>query len=64
MLTIEFTPSDVLPTLDPQLGDQLGDELLLASAKKRADTVKAGLHSRTTGQRHNTRAWTAGGHVD
>jgi hypothetical protein len=64
MLTIESAPSEVLPDLDPCLGDQLGDELLLIAATKRAGKVKAGLRSSAAGQRHNARAWTAGGNVD
>jgi hypothetical protein len=64
MLTIESVPNEVLPDLDPRLGDQLGDELLLTAAKKRAGKVKAGLHSSAAGQRHAARAWTASGSVD
>jgi hypothetical protein len=64
MLTIESAPSEVLPDLDPHLGDQLGDELLLTAAKKRAGKVEAGLHSSAAGRRHNARAWTASGNVD
>lgn len=64
MLTTEPAPSEVLPALDPQVGDQLGDELLLTAANKPTDTVTAGLHSSTVGQRHNARAWTADGTVD
>jgi hypothetical protein len=64
MLTIESAPSEVLPDLDPRLGDQLGDELLLTAAKKRAGKVAAGLHGSAAGQRHNARAWTASGNID
>jgi hypothetical protein len=64
VLTIESAPSEVLPALDPHLGDQLGDELLLTAATKRAGRVKAGVRSRAAGQRHNARAWTASGNVD
>lgn len=64
MLTIEFAPTEALPALDPRLGDQLGDEVLLTAVNKPADKVKAGLRSRAARQPHNPRAWTASGTVD
>ena len=64
MLATEPTPSQVLPDLDPHLGDHLGDELLLTAATKRSRKVKAGLHSSAASRRHDARAWTADGDVD
>jgi hypothetical protein len=64
MYPTTFAPPEVLPALDPHLGDQLGDELLLNSARKPTGKVKAGLHGNAASERNNPRAWTARGNVD
>lgn len=52
----------VVPELDLATGDEMGDELLLASVA--ATTPKKVRGTRSALQSHTARAWSAGGHVD
>jgi hypothetical protein len=68
-MSIDIMPAPVLPTItpeteiDPALGDTLGDEILLDSARTtKAAKVVGG--RRSPWQSHTARAWTMGGQVD
>lgn len=57
---MQTTTTPVLPDLDPALGQQLGDEILLGAAKvEKVAKVKS-----TNGSPNAVRAWTLGGNVD
>lgn len=51
-----------VPDLDRPDGDQIGDEILIASAGAAKTTRVSGTSSRT--QQHEARAWTKSGYVD
>lgn len=65
MTTATLTAPAVAPTeIDPALGMQIGDELLLgAAARERVSKVQA-TGGRAASQSHTARAWTLGGQVD
>lgn len=51
-----------LPELDQTTAQQLGDDILLGSARDERPTFVDGI--RSSGQSHTARAWTRGGNVD
>ncbi len=61
MQTTEITRT--LPDLDPAVGVQIGDEILLDVAKTEKVSLVKGSKSSPT-QSHQSRAWTRGGNVD
>lgn len=60
---MQQTLAPVLPDLDPEVGQQLGDDILLGAARtEKVAKVKSGSGTRTLGS--SARAWTLGGNVD
>lgn len=60
---MQQTLAPVLPDLDPEVGAQLGDDILLGAAKtEKVTKVKAG--GTSTGLGTSSRAWSLGGNVD
>lgn len=61
------TLTQIVPTeLDPQVGEQLGDEILLGTAGKERTATVGSTGRRNSGavQSHQARAWTNAGNVD
>ena len=58
------TATPILPDLDPAVGNEIGDEILLdaAAASKVAKVKSGGTSTRFTGSQ--SRAWSLGGNVD
>ena len=65
MSTLTTSAPEVLPTtLDPKVGEALGDEILLASVRaEKVEKVPATGRGSSL-QSHSARAWTMGGQVD
>lgn len=68
MSTPTITPAPitapVLPDVDPALGNQLGDEILLSTARSEKVAKVRGASRNGRLQSAASRAWTMGGQVD
>ena len=58
------TITRVVPVLDPEVGEQLGDDILLDVAKTEKVKRVKGSGRASSLQSHTARAWTRGGNVD
>jgi hypothetical protein len=61
--TVSLVKAPALPQLDPAVGAQLGDDVLLSAASQEKATKVTGARSGAF-QSHTARAWTRGGQVD
>lgn len=58
------TIAPALPELDPQIGAEVGDDILLGAARAEKTQKVPGDRGRSSLQSHTARAWTMGGQVD